>query len=368
MADRPRVLVHTDAPGRGGAEASLGHLLAGVSTRWDVHLAATTPGVLDWLAAQRHGVPAHLVGRDVAGSWRLLTRLRPDIVHVNLQVPWGAAPMRLAALALATARPGTRLVAVEQLPLRTTAALALWRTRALALRLDAHVAVGAASARRTEDFYALGRGSVRSIPNCVPDLGPAAARPSDGSLVVGSVGRLDPVKGYDVLLRALREVPGVRLEVVGDGDARAGLAELADRLGVAERVAWAGWHEDARSRLACYDVFCLPSRSEGFPLALVEAMLAGVPAVATTVGSVAEALDDGRAGLLVPPDEPAALAGALGRLRDDAALRRSLGGAARARAVAHYTVAQMVTAYEELWTALLATPPAPRVVVPRPRA
>ena len=104
----------------------------------------------------------------------LLARLRPDIVHANLAVPWAGATDLAAALAL----PRTRVVAAQQLPL-CSVDLAVWlRTRALLRRLDGHVAVGEASCRRMEDFYALGRGSVVSVPNCVPDR-PLPPRPDD---------------------------------------------------------------------------------------------------------------------------------------------------------------------------------------------
>jgi glycosyltransferase involved in cell wall biosynthesis len=295
----------------------------------------------------------------------LLARLRPDVVHANLAVPWASGTALAAALAL----PGTRVVAVQQLPLRTVE-LPVWlRTRALLHRLDAHVAVGAASARRTEDFYALGRGSVVSVPNCVPDvpLPPRPQRPGDAPLVVGSVGRLDAVKGYDVLLRALARLPGVRVVVVGDGGGRAGLQEQARRLGVADRVELPGWADRPAAALPTFDVFCLPSRSEGFPLSIVEAMLAGLPVVGTRVGSVAELVVDGGTGLLVERDDVDGLAAALGRLRDDAALRATLGAAGRERARAHYTVEHMARAYEQLWRRVCAGPRTPRLRPPAPR-
>ena len=249
----------------------------------------------------------------------VLARLRPDVVHANLAVPWSGR---------STSRRPWRSHAPAS-SRSSSSRCAAWTcrvwlcTRALLRRLDAHVAVGEASARRMEDFYALGRGSVVSVPNCVPDvaLPPRTARPAGAPLVVGSLGRLDAVKGYDLLLRALARLPGVRAVVVGEGAARPALEALAGELGVADRVALPGWSDQPSAALPGFDVFCLPSRSEGFPLSIVEAMLAELPVVATRVGSVAELVADGRTGVVVERDDVDGLVEALARLRDDAPLR-----------------------------------------------
>jgi glycosyltransferase involved in cell wall biosynthesis len=283
------------------------------------------------------------------------------VVHANLPAPWSAAPALTAALAL----PRTRVLAVQQLPLRTVE-LPLWlRTRALLRRLDAHVAVGEASGRRVEDFYALGRGSVRSIPNFVPDVpldqrvdhaaGSRVARSDVGEVVVGSLGRLDRMKGYDLLLAALARVPRTRLVVLGEGAERAALEAQAAELGLDDRVEFRGFDPAPRKHLAEWDVFCLPSRSEGFPLSVVEAMLAGLPVVASRVGSVAEAVDDGRTGLLVEKDDVDGLTAALVALTDPRR-REEMGRAGRELAATRFTAARMADAYRRLYVELLAAP------------
>lgn len=181
----------------------------------------------------------------------------------------------------------------------------------LSLWVDAHVAVGEASARRIEDFYALGRGTVISIPNCVPDVG---AKPPpvrlDGHIVVGSVGRLDLMKAHDILLRVIAKVAGVRVVILGEGEQRPALEKLAIDLGVSDRIGLLGWVDNPRAYLHEFDVIALPSRSEGFPLAVVEAMLAARPVVATRVGSVLEAVTDGETGILIDKDDIDGLAAA----------------------------------------------------------
>ena len=366
-----RVAVYTDAPGIGGAEISLGHLIANVSDDIDVTVLGTSQLVVDAIAARRPQASRLVLRatgfRAATAHLTALKRLHPDVVHVNLCTPWAGATGLAAALML----PGVRVVRVDQLPLRTTDALELWRTRALSLRVDAHVAVGEASARRMEDFYALGRGTVLSVPNCVPDIAGAPTPPTvqpDGQIVVGSVGRLDLMKAHDVLLRAIAQVDGVRVVILGEGAQRSALEKLAVDLGVSNRIDLPGWVDDPRAHLPEFDVIALPSRSEGFPLAVVEAMLAARPVVATRVGSVAEAVVDGKTGFLVDRDDVDSLATALRRLRDDPALRARLGWRGREVAIARFTVEHMVASYERLWHKVLAAPPTPRFRVPHPRA
>lgn len=370
LPDRPlRVITYTDAAGIGGAEISLSHLIATVSDDIDVTVLGTSQFVVNAIAALRPQASRLVLpatgSRSLIAHLTALRRLRPDVVHVNLCTPWACATGLFAALTLSN----VRVVRVDQLPLRTTDAIALWRTRTLSLRVDAHVAVGEASARRMEDFYALGRGTVISIPNCVPDAGepkPPPVQP-DGHIVVGSVGRLDLMKAHDILLRAIAKVAGVRVVILGEGEQRPALEKLAVDLGVKDRINLLGWVDDPRTYLDEFDVIALPSRSEGFPLAVVEAMLAARPVVATRVGSVSEAVTDGETGILIDKDDIDGLAAVLRRLRDNPVLRAQLGKRGREVAIARFTVEQMTANYERLWYKLVTTPQTPRLRVPRPR-
>lgn len=372
IIDRPlSIVVYTDAPGIGGAEISLGHLVATVSAGINVTVVGTSQQVVDAIA-KRSAQASHIVlpakgPQALLAHLTTLQKLRPDVVHCNLCVPWAGAIGLTAALML----PGVRVVRVDQLPLRTTEAIALWRTRSLSLRVDAHVAVGEASARRMEDFYALGRGTVLSIPNCVPDITgipePPPVRPSE-QLIVGSIGRLDLMKAHDILLRAIALIDGVRVVILGEGEQRTALEQLAIDLEIRERVDLLGWVDNPRTYLSAFDVVALPSRSEGFPLAVVEAMLAARPVVATRVGSVAEAVLDGETGLLVDKDDIDGLSVALRHLRDQPALRVRLGQRGREVAVSRFTVEHMTASYERLWHQTLEVPQAPRLRVPLPRA
>jgi glycosyltransferase involved in cell wall biosynthesis len=355
-----RLLAYTDAAGVGGAEISLANLLEELrrDAKLDITVLGRSPEVVERVTPPGASSVVAPIPRHPA----LIARMRPDVVHANLPTPWAGS----AGLAAALALPRTRVLAVQQLPLRTVQ-LPLWlRTRELLRRLDAHVAVGEQSCRRMEDFYALGRGSLRSIPNYVPDVPPAQRRPpmpdpargsssGDGWFTVGSLGRLDRMKGYDLLLQAVAKIPEARLVVLGEGSERDALERQAEQLGIADRVQLRGWHAEPRTQLRDWDVFCLPSRSEGFPLSIVEAMLAGLPVVASRVGSVAEAVEEGRTGLLVDKDDVPGLTGALRQLRDPA-VRSAMGQTGRERAAVRFTVAKMAGAYRSLYDELLAAP------------
>ncbi|GAB1542442.1 hypothetical protein NUACC21_51160 [Scytonema sp. NUACC21] len=367
------VVAYTDSAGIGGAEISLKHLVSNVSTDINMTVVGTSQIVVNAIAQFRPQVPQvvlpHKGVHSLAVHLQTLHRLQPDIVHINICTPWECAIGLFAALTL----PNTRVVRVDQLPLRTTDAVKLWRTRALSLRVDAHVAVGEASARRMEDFYALGRRTVISIPNCVPDItknptpSPDTDRRTNREIVIGSIGRLDAMKGHDILLRAIAQLEGVRVVILGEGGQRTALEKLAVELEVASRVEFPGWIDNPRAYLPQFDIFAMPSRSEGFPLAIVEAMLASLPVVATRVGSIPEAVTDGETGLLVDKDDVEGLASALRRLKDDPELRVRFGQRGRDVARCNFTVENMVKSYERLWHELMAKPQAPRLLIAQPK-
>ncbi len=164
--------------------------------------------------------------------------------------------------------------------------------------------------------------------------------------VIGTVARLSPEKAIDTLLRAAQRLVGVAPEltvlIVGDGPLAAELEHLAGKLGIAQAVRFLGFRTDAGVLMQLMDVFILPSRMESVGLVLLEAMAAGRPIVATTVGAIPEYVDHDGGGLLVPPDDPAALAGAIQRLLDDPAWRERLGAAGRARARERYALDRMI--------------------------
>lgn len=152
-----------------------------------------------------------------------------------------------------------------------------------------------------------------------------------------SVGRLHASKGHDVLVRAIavliRDGDDVDLRIVGAGPERGALERLARELGVGDRVLFTGSlsEEEVIAELGEADIFALASHAEPLGVVYMEAMAAGIPAIGTAAGGVGEIITDGVDGLLVPPGDPEALAGAIGRLIRDPGLRERLGAAGRAR-------------------------------------
>jgi glycosyltransferase involved in cell wall biosynthesis len=175
--------------------------------------------------------------------------------------------------------------------------------------------------------------------------------------VVGNVANFKAAKDHPTLLAAaarVRErVPEVRFVLIGQGPLEPETRRLAAELGLEGTVVFTGFRTDAHRLLAALDVFTLSSTYEGLPIALIEAMALGRPAVVTRVGGVPEVLGDGAQGLLVPPRDPAALADGLLRLLGDPGLRDRMGAAARARA-ADFDIRKAVRRMEQVYAGLLA--------------
>jgi glycosyltransferase involved in cell wall biosynthesis len=170
---------------------------------------------------------------------------------------------------------------------------------------------------------------------------------------VGSIGRLSWQKGYDVLVDALARMPETEAVIVGEGPQRKNIERCARDAGVGGRLTLVGWSDDARSYLRRFDAFVLPSRFEGFPLVILEAMLAGVPVIATDVGSVSESVTDGDTGILVAPEDPAALAEAIRRVLADPELARRIGERGRQVALQRFTSRDMTESFERVYGRLV---------------
>ena len=312
------------------------------------------------LPSTRNGLP---VPRTVALACRSLLRLatglyhaRPEVVNVHFVRAEAAHFMllkRVFGYKLVLSVHGSDVL----LPTQRNARL----LPHLLPEADAITAVTRPVAERVLAYPGVDPSKVRVIPNGV-DRGfwaPSEAAPDVGRRppMILSIGRLTPVKGHDVLLRAfarVRErVSEARLVLVGEGESQESLERLAGELRLGDAVAFAGHlpKEQIRPLMDEARVFTLPSRSEGMPLALLEAMAAGVPSVATRVGGV-PGLVAPDAGLLVPPEDPAALAEALAHVLLDPACARMLSrkGERRAR---QFPASGADAAYEKLFLSLV---------------
>ncbi|HYZ34917.1 MAG TPA: glycosyltransferase [Crenalkalicoccus sp.] len=170
--------------------------------------------------------------------------------------------------------------------------------------------------------------------------------PEDAPLLLG-MGRLHPEKGHDVTLRALAELPGAWLWLAGSGPAKAALQRLAAELGVADRVRFLGWREDAGALYRAADLCLFPSRAEPFGNVVVQCWCYGLPVVASRAIGPAALIHDGEDGLLVPLEDPRALAEATRRLLADAPLRARLREAGLERG-AEFAKAPVVARWREV--------------------
>jgi len=237
---------------------------------------------------------------------RAVRSSRPDVIHAY-------NPTMALAARLATRRPGLvnlQGVAEEDWP----ATVRLVRLSGLA-----PVACGPGVAAALEEH---GLRPFATVPNAVGPAPPPGERVAD----VVAVGRLVEQKNHELAIRAITQVPGATLAIVGDGPLRAELERLAGELGAP--VIFTGVRRDARALMGAADVVVMPSRWEGLPLSALEALASGTPLVATNVRGLRELLTDGETALLVA-EEPDALAAAIRRVLEDRELAQRLSEAGR---------------------------------------
>lgn len=374
-ADTPlRILFVSDTGAQlGGAERSLLDLVERLDpTRYERHVVLAEDGrfatLLREAGVQVVILPLGTIARTrnpfklalyslrlssgVLRLWRLIRTRRIHVVHVNKN------PLALHAIPAAWLA-GVACVWHVRNPVSRFGRLGRW----LVGHCDQIIAVSNSVAEPFRKAFPECATRIAVVPEGIeavrydnPEAGRAFRHTigaDPGDQLVGTIGRLTPWKGQDDFVRAAALLaprqPRARFLVVGDclsspSEAaadqayRARLHSLADQLGVAGRLTFAGFREDVPAVMNALDIFVLPSHAEPFGIVLLEAMAAGRPIVATAAGGVPEIVRDGREALLVPPRDPAALAAAIERLLTDPALAACLGSAARQRVVAEFPI------------------------------
>lgn len=304
--------------------------------------------------------------RDVAGmrtTVRLLRDERPDVVHC--QDRRAGLVGRLAGRALRVPRTVYTLHGVPDSlsglvagnlqvapPRRGDALRYLRAEQALAAAGAGPVVVpSAALADYAVRQVGLPSRQVHHVPNGVDAdrFHPGKRRPTTAVLRVAWLGAVVPTKGLEVLLRAAAGTARVELLLAGTGELEGELRALTCRLGIADRTTWLGWVDDPAVLLGTTDALVLPSLAENLPLSVLQAMSAEAACVVTRVGGLPEMITDDVNGLLVPPGDIGALAGALRRLRDDVVLRERLGRCARRTVLDRFTLARSVDRLLEVY-------------------
>jgi glycosyltransferase involved in cell wall biosynthesis len=335
----------------GGYDATLAVGLAASEPRFVERARRQGCRLIDVPALDRELAPARDL-RALATLVRLLRRDRPGIVHTHTSKAGfvGRLAARLAGVPAIVHQPHGHIfygyygravtafyVALERIAARWSDRLVMLTDR----EIDEHLALGIG---RRPQFVTVPSGvptaELRARAPARETARRALGLPAD-AFVVAAIGRLVPVKGFDVLVQAMpalrAAVPGSLAIVVGDGPEEGVLSALAERLGVREHVRLHGPSADVVSVLAAADVLAAPSRNEGMGRSLVEAMALGIPVVGTTVGGIPTVVGDDEAGRLVPADDAAALAAALIELGRDEGVRAKVAAVARERAEAFST-------------------------------
>jgi glycosyltransferase involved in cell wall biosynthesis len=379
LDDRLRILLVCDSLDIGGAERHVVNLAIALRKRGhSVTIACSSEGVL---AAQVRAVgievrplldgivKRRLDRRYTSRLRQLIVQTSPDIVHAHLH-----ASIVAASCAIEGTAPSFVITEHSEAIWRDSAA---WSEALSAYaRADAILAVSTRIADRLIATAAIDASTlhvVRNTLHCVPPVALSKRRDRSGGAVVGVVARLLPEKGVDVFLRAAAQIAGAlpqtRFVVVGDGPERSRLLELTDSLGLRSRVRFLGARDEAASVIRKLDVLCVPSRSEGTPLVVLEAMAAGTPIVATAAGGIPEQVCHAREALLVAPEDDVALAAAVRRLLERPRLAQRLAAAARRRVTSEFAPERMVAMVEDVYRDCLPSKqPMPRTRVPLPAA
>jgi glycosyltransferase involved in cell wall biosynthesis len=349
----------------GGAERMVVNLMAHLDSRRirsaAVVLGPREDGALEQALRDR-GFDVRFLNKKAGFDPGVIVRLRkivrcirPDVVHSHLCLHY--------VLPALVGLPAVRQLTTVHLPGDTRYSRVVHPLTRLAFRCGVvPVAVSgevAAWVRRVCDVA-----DCRVIPNGIPVSEyrlPCGSRHAwrraqgldDADVVFVCVARLEPQKNHALLLdafaRALRHEPHAHLFLAGDGSCRPELELRVRELGLTPQVRFLGQRADVSQVLGGADVFVLASRNEGNPLALMEAMAAGLPILATTVGGVPELVAEGESGLLVAAGDCGSLSARLATLFRNAALRRALGSRAAARARHAFDASQMAAAYADAY-------------------
>ncbi|HET8721097.1 MAG TPA: glycosyltransferase [Nitrospira sp.] len=369
---RTKVMLLAVGLGVGGTETHVLELASGIDrSKFDVTVCSLKGAgcLVDEL--RRRGV--RVVCLDGAGKfdvrvlfrlWRLIRRERPDVIQSFLF--WANLSARLLGRLSRAMRvvcsyhdeivsEGRLVRMIDRFTFRWSDAVVCCSE---AVRRSVSRCLDAPAARQTIIPFGVDAGRFAATDGATRrELNLKEDRPT-----VGTVCRLvEPKKGISVLLRAIAALkeqnsdPQCQLLIVGDGPARPALEALSRQLGLSDRTVFAGARRDVARILPLLDLFVLPSLYEGFGIAILEAMAAGKPVVASAVGGIPEFVVAGETGLLVEPGNAAALGEAIESLVRDPAAATRMGMRGRARVVAEFHISTVIRRHEQLYETCLAT-------------
>ena len=363
-----------------GAEVQTAQLLTELNKDPALHVEAVllNKGVLcDRLAAE--GIKTHLFDEGLLGSFEIARRLhrfnkgwRPDVVHThrikeNCLGGLAAACSNVPAIVHTVHGIQEALTGWEHVKWKCYSAVSSQVTRVVASGLIG-VSLEISSFLR-EKFpnvrvTCIHNGIMNGVPGGANE--PGVTRNHMGlassAFVVGLVGRLSPVKGIEYLLRAVsllvneQGMESIQVLIIGGGPLQSSLEALSGSLGIAAHVKFLGERHDVPSLLSLLDVCVMPSLHEGIPIALLEAMRAGCPVIASAVGGIPEVIRDGKEGMLVPSKDPKALAQAIGAMYASTPGRARFSRAGRERVAEAFGSERMAWRTKDFYLDLLGRP------------
>jgi len=362
-SSRLRIMQILPSFGIGGAEQMAVHLMVGLAADHDVTAVGLYPGSAGPLEERltKAGVRVRYLGKKPGLDLRMLPALnrviretRPQVVHTHLSV------LRYALPVLRRGQVPLTVHTLHNTAEHESDRVGQWIQRFAFRGSVVPIAISQDNATSFERVY--GRKCPAIIPNSIPtedyEKPPEVGRQwraqqgfDPDAIVLTCVGRLEPQKNPLALVTAFAALRNERAHLVlmGDGSLRTQVIDCIRANRVGRQVHLLGVRRDVPDCLAGSDIFVLGSNWEGNPLAVMEAMAAGLPVVSTAVGGVPELVEEGREGLLVAPGQPADLTSAIRLLVENCDLRQAMGTAARARARAMFGVSGMTGRYAALY-------------------
>lgn len=368
-SERLRVLHMVPSFSVGGAEQFVGHLMVGLSETHDVFGVGLSPARNSPIEAklERANIPLWHLGkrpgfdpRMFSCVDRVLRQIRPHVVHTHMSVLRYALPSVLRRRIPVVLHTLNNVAEHETDAFGRALQWFAFRGAVLPVAVSREVA---ASVKRV-----YGVECKAMIPNCIPVENYRRIlderirwREKEGfdrdAILFTCVGRLEPQKNPLLLVKAFAALNHARIHLImlGEGSLRETLAAYIREHGLERRVHLLGKRNEVPECLAASDVFVLSSNWEGNPLAVMEAMAAGLPIIGTTVGGVPELVESGQQGILVPPGDCAAFTEAMRTVLNNPEKRMAMANAAYARAMAAFNVERMAQGYESIYWAALAT-------------
>ncbi len=354
-----------------GAERLLADMLRHRSNRFRFSVLCLMRGGALEQEIREMGVPVTVLGRRGKVDLGFVTRIarwfrqeHVDVVHTHLFTAdsFGRVAARLAGVRAVFSTAHNTVVCEGAVRRAVHWALSWVSTRVIACSEEVGRVMREQDHLRSSRLVVIPNGiNIDRLAGARGDGVRAEFAVPDDSLLIGVIGRLHPAKGHSDLFAAIAQLRDGGLRptclVIGSGNSRSELEEESKRLGLADYVVFTGQRSDVPRLLAGLDILAMPSRWEGLPIALLEAMAMSRPIVATRVSGIPEVLQDEDNGLLVPPADPAALARALRRVLTDPELRERLGRRALETLRERYDVSRTARAYEGLYAAALGLPP-----------